>query len=218
MNYSVILNFLGELNENNNREWFEKNKPAYLKAKKEFENIVEQLINRLAELDPELADLKPKQCIFRLYRDVRFSKDKRPYKNNFGAAFARGGRKSNHALYYIPLQPGNSFLASGIYHPPADILKSIRQEIEYNGADFKKIIDAKNFKEDFKELQGEKLKRPPKGFDGDDPNIELLKFKSYLAVHQVDDKIILRDNYLDFAIKIYKSAKPLYEFINHSFE
>jgi len=216
MDTKIILNFLSELKKNNNRDWFEANKNTYKKAAQEFEKGVEYLISQLSELDPLIGQLRPKDCIFRIYRDVRFSKDKSPYKPNFGAAISRGGRKSPFGLYYLHFEDDNSFVAGGIYMPPNDVLNKVRQEIDYNADEFKKIVNTSTFKKFFNELQGDKLKKTPKGYRPDDENIELLKFKSYLAVHNVNNKKVLEKDFLTYCIEVYKAMKPLNDFINRA--
>ena len=216
MDFKTILNFLAGLKKNNNREWFEANKKDYQKALKEFESIIAQLIKELAEFDQLIGTLKPKDCIFRIYRDVRFSKDKSPYKPNFGAAISRGGRKSNHALYYLHLEDNNSFIAGGIYMPPNDVLNKVRQEIDYNAMEFKKIISSSDFKKFFGELQGDKLKKAPKGYQPDDENIELLKFKSYLAVNNVSNQDVLKPNFIKYCLEVYEAMTPMNDFINRA--
>lgn len=218
METKPILDFLGELTKNNNREWFEANKPTYKKVKKHFDDIIAELIKGLSELDPLLSELKPKDCTFRIYRDVRFSKNKDPYKTNFGAVIARGGRKSNYALFYFHLDAERSFLAGGIYMPPTDVLNQVRQEIDYNASEFREIISSKEFKKYFDKLDGEQLKRAPKGYSPDDPNIDLLKYKSYLAVHDVARDKVVAEDYIPYALKVYKAMLPMYNFINRSFD
>ncbi len=210
----TILDFLSELKKNNNRDWFEKNKPTFREAQKEFESAVNHLIIQLSEFDPAIGQLKPKDCIFRIYRDVRFSKNKDPYKENFGAAISRGGRKSPFALYYLHIEDENSFIAGGIYMPPSDVLAKVRQEIDYNAEELKTIIENPSFKKLFGELKGDKLKKAPRGYDPENENIELIKHKSYLAVHNVKNEKVLQNNYLDYCLDVYKEIKPLNDFLN----
>ncbi|MBK8413382.1 MAG: DUF2461 domain-containing protein [Bacteroidetes bacterium] len=132
------LDFLKALKKNNNREWFDVNRSKYEEAKADFEKFVETLLPLLSKENSKLKDLKVKDCVFRIYRDVRFSKNKDPYKTNFGAYFVEGGKKSSKAGYYIQIEPGNSFLAGGCWMPEAPVLKAIRQEIDYNLKDFEK--------------------------------------------------------------------------------
>ena len=146
-----ILDFLKDLDKNNNREWFHANKPYYNEAKSEFESYVNQLIPEIQNLDKKIGELSVKNSLFRIYRDVRFSKDKSPYKTNMGAYFSKGGRKLGNAGYYIHVQPGNSFIGGGIYMPPSDILKKLRTEIYNFSEDYIKIVTNKNFIKTFKE-------------------------------------------------------------------
>lgn len=218
MNFSKILSFLADLKKNNNREWFEKNKPVYQEALKEYESVIKYLIDHLGKVEPGIADLKPKDCIFRIYRDVRFSKDKSPYKPNFGAAISRGGRKSPYALYYLHLEDGGSFLAGGIYMPPNDLLAKVRQEIDYNAGEFREIIQAPDFKKYFGELGGDKLKKAPKGYSPDDENIELLKHKSYIAMHYVSNEEVMAKAFPEKMTKVMLAMKPMNDFINRALD
>ena len=214
MDLKIILEFLANLKINNNRDWFEANKNTYKKAASEFEKVVEYLIQQLSAFDPAIGQLKPKDCIFRIYRDVRFGKDKSPYKVNFGAAISKGGKKSPDALYYIHLEIDNSFLAGGIYMPPSDLLAKVRQELDYNASEFKRIIEHADFKKFFGQMEGEKLKKAPRGYDPDHENIELLKHKSYLAVSKLKNNQVLDKNFLDNCMKVYAAMKPLNDFLN----
>jgi len=208
------LDFLKELKANNNREWFNENRKTYESAKTEFESLVNNLIPKIYEFDPEIGSLTAKQCVFRIFRDVRFSKDKSPYKVNMGGFMSKGGRKGFHSGYYVHIEPGKSFLGGGIYMPPADVLKKIRQEIMYNVDEYKNIINNPAFKKIFTQMEGEKLKRPPKGFPADFPDIELLKYKSYVVLHEVKDKNILSENFENNIIDVFKTMYPLNEFLN----
>jgi len=218
METKTILDFIHQLKENNNREWFEANRKMYQKSKKEFEALLAELIKGLSELDPQLEGLKPKDCTFRINRDIRFSKDKRPYKTNFGGVIARGGKKSHHALFYIHLEPGNCFLAGGVYMPANEYLNMVRQEIDYNPEEFRSIINDAAFKKYFGGLEGEKLKRAPKGYSPDNPNIDLINFKSYLAMHNVSDQLVTSEKLVPYALEIYRAMMPMYNFINRSFD
>ena len=215
MNTKLILQFLKTLQKNNNREWFHANKGKFEVAKTEFEIITATLIQGISKFDKVLTGVEPKQCIYRIYRDVRFGKDKTPYKTHVGALLADEGRKTSKAFYYIHLEPGGkTIVGGGLYMPQGEVIKKIRQEIDYNSAEFKKIINNKKFKTQFGELQGEKLKRAPKGYSPEDPNIELLKLKSYLAVHTFTDKEVTADNFIKDCISMYKTMKPLNDFLN----
>lgn len=209
-----IISFLSELNHNNNREWFTENKRHYLEAKKNFEELVAILIPKLAEDDPQLKGLDVKKTVFRIYRDVRFSKDKRPYKTNMGAYMAKGGRKSPYAGYYIHCEPGGSFLGGGMYHPPGDVLKKIRSEIYFNANEFKQIINSDAFIKTYGEIRGQKLVRPPVGFPKDFSDIELLKFKDYTAFTMVKDDFFDDSGFIKNTVDIFRILKPFNDFLN----
>lgn len=213
-----VIPFLTELKKNNNREWFQANKKKYDQAKTEFETFVNGLIAELVKIDPQIGTLTAKECVFRIFRDVRFSNDKSPYKTNMGGFIARGGRKGGYSGYYIHIDPEGSFIAGGLYMPPADILKKVRQEIMYNVEEFKGIIHKASFQKAYGQLEGEMLKRPPKDFPADFPDIELLKFKSYTVLHAIDAGTILNPDFTKYAINIFKELKPLNHFLNRAME
>lgn len=211
----IVLDFLKDLKDNNNREWFNENKKRYQDAKAAFDDFINRLIPRLREFDSSIDMITAKDCTFRIYRDVRFSKDKSPYKTNMGGYIARGGRKSQYAGYYVHLEPGQSFLAGGMYMPPPDLLKNIREEIYQNIDEFKSIIERKSFRETFGPFHDpDKLKNPPKGYDSDWPDVDLLKHKSYAVMHVVDDDKVVSGDYLDYAVVIFKELYPLNRFFN----
>jgi len=199
-----ILNFLKQLQENNHKDWMTENKSVYQEAKKVFEEIVEKIIQEITTFDKDIADLSPKKCIFRLNRDIRFSKDKTPYKTNFGASMQKNGKKSPFSGYYLHIQPEHkSFLAAGIYMPTSDVLKKVRQEIDYNLQEFEEIITDTTFKKYFEEIRGEKLKSNPRGYKIDNPAIEFLKMKSFTIIHNLSDEEIEHKNFLQNIIPIY---------------
>ena len=214
MSLSPVLGFLSRLAANNNKEWMDANKKDYLKQKEVFVAFIDQLLKALVPLDEGLTGLQPKDCIFRINRDIRFSPNKSPYKNNFGAAMSPGGKKSPNALYYIHLQPGNSFIAGGIYQPDAEYLKKIRQEIDYNAAELKKIADQPDFKRYFGSITGEALKTMPKGYPADHPNAELLKFKSYLVSHNFTDQEVGAADFFARCMEIYRVMVPFNNYLN----
>ncbi len=210
------LSFLKQLKSNNNKPWFDKNKDKYLNAKGDVEAFIEELIKSFTVFDKSLSGLTAKDCVFRIYRDVRFAKDKRPYKTNMGAGINAGGKKMEIAGYYMHLEPnGKSLIAGGRWMPDADHLKKIRQEIDYNGKEFRKILNNKDFKKYFGELDTEyKLSRPPKGYDKDHPDIELLKLNSYIVWHEYTDKEVLSKNFVKEVAKGAKIMKPLLDYLN----
>ncbi len=213
----ATFQFLTDLKANNQREWFTANKKRYEEAKAEFEVFVEALITRIVAFDPSISHHKAKDCVFRIYRDVRFSKDKSPYKTHFGAHVTPAKSRSEihtRAGYYIHIEPGASMLAGGAYLPEATWLKNIRQEIDYNGAEFRSIIEGKGFKAIFGQVEGDKLKTMPKGYAVDHPDIELLKHKSFLASHALTDKQVLDAGFADHAAMVFKVLHPFDQFLN----
>ncbi|HOK24982.1 MAG TPA: DUF2461 domain-containing protein [Bacteroidales bacterium] len=210
------VEFLKALALNNNRDWFEAHRVNYETSRKNFEAFVQAFIDRITEFDPVLKGLEAKSCIFRINRDIRFSNDKSPYKTNFGALIIRGGRKNIHrfAGYYIHLEPGEYMIAGGAYLPPPEWLAAIREKIAEKPEEFLKIIENKDFKKYFGELDDEKLKSAPRGFSPDHPYIELLKFKSYTVVNYISEKKVLSPDYLDYAVKVAEVLKPFNDFFN----
>ncbi len=212
----LVLDFLRELKENNNREWFNNNRKLYENAKEDFETILNKLILAVYSFDPKIGTLTTKECIFRIFRDVRFSKDKSPYKTNFGGFISRGGRKGGYAGYYVHIEPGKSFLGGGIYIPSADMLKALRKEIYYNADEFKRIINDNTFKKYFKNIEGEKLKRPPKDFPPEFPDIDLLKYKSYVVLHEMTDDKLLSERFEEYCTNVFKKMYSLNQFVNRA--
>jgi uncharacterized protein (TIGR02453 family) len=215
MDFDHILKFLKRLAKNNNRVWFEKNKPVYLEAKEGFDQFLEKLLEELIKLDEGLAGLNPKKLAFRIYRDVRFSKDKKPYKVNMGAGFSPGGKMIQEPGYYLHIQPGNkSFLAGGLYMPDADNMTKIRQEIDYNTETLLKILNDRKFKKFFPSLDVfDKLKTAPKGYAKDHPHIELLKHKSFIVSHLFTDKEVKSKKFVKQVAETAKIIKPLNDFL-----
>ena len=215
MNSAFILSFLSDLRRNNNRNWFEKNKYRYKEALGYFTEVVHEIIKELGRTEPEISLLEPKDCIFRIYRDIRFSKDKTPYKLYFGAYFSAGGKSGAQAGYYLHFEPEDeSFLGGGLYHPAAEKLAKVRQEIDYNASELASIVKRENFKRIFGEIQGESLVRPPKGYSEDHPQIELLKLKDFFVIHKLSDKSIKEKNFVRNAVSKYKTMKPFNDFLN----
>ncbi|MHC1708551.1 MAG: DUF2461 domain-containing protein [Bacteroidales bacterium] len=217
----TCLDFLKDLSQNNNREWFDANRNQYEKAKKIFEGITDKLLTGIKVIDPTIGAVKAKDCTFRIFRDTRFSHDKTPYKTNMGSFMARGGRKSIYAGYYLHLEPGGkSFAGGGIYMPPADSLKLVRQEIFYNVDEFKKILNHKDFKKIYNGLDsmGDELKKAPQGYDPAWPDINLLKYKSYVVGKYMSDEELSSNNALEGILPAFKSLQPLVSFINRALE
>ncbi len=213
MGAKEILQFLKKLSKENNREWFLANKEEYLQTKSDFEELIKHQIDLLSSDDRSYEGLDAKDCIFRIYRDVRFSKDKKPYKNNFGAFIAPGGRKASMPGYYFHIEPGKSFAGGGVYRPGPKILKVLRQEIDYNLDKFKEVINESSFRKNFKELQGRKLKRAPKGYDEKNPAIEYLKYQDFIVSKPLSDKELCDPDLDKNLFHIFNSMKSFNEFL-----
>lgn len=212
------LDFLNQLNDNNNKVWFDENRKKYEGAKLDFEQFIGEVLDANIALIPELEGRKAKDCIFRIYKDVRFSKDKIPYKNNFGAGFGKGDKKMNVAGFYIHLQPGNnSFVGGGIWMPEAATLKAIRQEIDYHFEEFQSIIAKASFAKMFGGLdQSEKLVRAPKDYEETNPAIDFLKLKSFTVGTRLGDKDMLEKNAVAKIATAVKEMKPFIDFLNRA--
>lgn len=211
-----VIQFLQELSENNNREWFQKNKNRYDASREKMLFLTEVIINEIRKFDSDIPLLEPKDCLFRIFRDVRFSNDKRPYKTNFGSFIAKGGRKSIYSGYYFHIDPSGSFVGGGIYMPAAEPLKAIRQYIAENGEEFSSIITNKSFKNVFPEMMDDKLKTVPKGYSPDHEFIDLLRYKSFAFSSQLSKSQILADNYVEILVNSFKTLYPVNRFLNEA--
>lgn len=211
--------FLQTLQKNNNREWFTENKSWYEQSRADFEKLVSQLIPAMAEFDPNIQYLQPKKCIFRIYRDIRFSQDKTPYKTHFGAVFSPVLNKKN-AGYYIHIDPTGNFLTCGHYMLMPEELKKIRKGIYEDFDTFQSIINQENFKKEFGNLCMEEnmLKRVPNGFNKNHPAAEYLKLKNFYVMKSFSDKKLFTDNFIDYAASIFKEMQPLNDFLNNLLE
>jgi uncharacterized protein (TIGR02453 family) len=211
------LNFLSDLNKNNNRDWFSSNRNRYNEAKAEYEAFVQAVINEISKFDPILKGLEAKTCMYRINRDIRFSNDKTIYKTYMGAFIVKGGKNNGdkYAGYYIHVEPGNnSMIAGGAYVPPMPWLTAIRKNIDGQGDRFHKILHNKDLIDYFGDLEGEKLKSAPKGFSRDHPDIEFLKMKSYLVSRLFSDREITSEKVFELLIKGCRAMKPLNDFLN----
>ena len=214
--FEKSLDFLRKLRDNNNRDWYHAHKSLYNEAKLEFEHVTEILIHEVVQFDKSIAGIQPKDCIFRIFRDVRFSADKSPYKTNFGTFLVPGGRKSSFAGYYLHIEPGGSFIASGIYMPPPSILLAIRKDIFTYTDEFKNTINSKEVKELFGEISGDKLKLAPKGFPKEFPDIDLLKYKNYGLLRMKTDREIMDAEVLKEIIHCFEVTSPFVKFLNEA--
>jgi uncharacterized protein (TIGR02453 family) len=216
------VQFLSALKENNNKPWFDTNRKTYETAKKNFAEVVQELIKSIGKFDKDIEEtqLEAKNCTFRINRDVRFSKNKDPYKTNFGASFNKGGKKANSAGYYLHIDSNQCFMAGGIWMPEPEYLRKIRVEIDYNFDEFKNILKADAFKNTFTNgLDRESSTvRPPKGYDETNPAIELIKLKSFTASSVIDSKEILKPNFTDTVLAGFKAMQPYIAFLNRAIE
>jgi len=211
------ISFIGKLSKNNNKPWFDKHRDEYEAAKEDFELLVTEILGGLSVTEPMFKEQKAKDCIFRIFRDVRFSKDKTPYKAHFGAFFSRGGRKFPGAGYYLHIEPGGkSFAGGGLWVPEAPLLKAVRQEIDYNFAEFKKIIEDKKFKKFFAKIDGEQLKTLPAGYKEDNPAIEYLKMKSFTVGHNLPDTDLTGKGLVKKVMDVFTTMRPFADFLNRS--
>ena len=202
------LDFLKDLKANNNRDWFTENKPRYEKSHKEMYTFAESIIERLNEFD-SISTPSGKKSLYRIYRDVRFSKNKDPYKTNRSGSFSREGA-DRRGGYYFSISPGETIIGGGFYQPNADDLNLIRKQIEMDASPLRKVLNSKNFKQTFGELLGEQLKTAPRGFEKDDPNIDLLRYKSFYVFKTFSDKELLADNFESKVIEVYKAIQPFF--------
>ncbi len=207
----IVLDFLAQLRQNNDREWFAEHKADYETAKLNFEAFVEDVIMNFSPVE-DLLGLSPKDCTFRIYKDVRFSRDKSPYKTNFACVFGRGGRKKAHFPYYLHIQPGESFTGGGVYMPDAAQIKRIRQTIDEDPRALKAILAEKRFKKAFGEMDGEKLKTAPKGYPVDHPDLALLQHKQFLASHSFTDAEVAAPKFMKQFIDHCATLKPFLEY------
>jgi uncharacterized protein (TIGR02453 family) len=215
MHIRDLIQFLGELSENNNRAWFVMNKPRYDILRAEFLELVTRLIGDISKFDPAIAGCNPKKALFRINRDMRFSHDKRPYKTTFSAALTASGLKKpsqgGGPAYYFHIDASGSLLiAGGEYMPPSDRLRAIRQQVVADAAGFTKVLKNKKLKESFGDLQDEgKLTRPPKGFDADAPHLEYIKLKNFIVWKETDLKKRLSADLRKEVAAGFKDAYPL---------
>jgi len=218
--YPKTLHFLSELKKNNSREWFQAHKQEYERIRKNFEDFSTVLLENLQSFDETLRSLEIKQCLFRIYRDVRFSPNKEPYKTHLGVYFAKnGGRNSHFAGYYFHLDPEESFFGGGIYMPLPEYLKAIRKEIYYQIDEFKAILDAPDFRKYYDGIEEiEKLKKAPADLPKDFPDIELLKNKHFFSSHFFNPQDAVKEDFINFVTHGLKVVKPLVDFVNFTVE
>lgn len=218
MNLLSIVEFLKELKDNNTREWFAENKNRYTVLKSYFEDVCKDLILKIAEFDNDIKNVDVKDCVFRIYKDVRFSHDKTPYKTHFAIYIASaGGRKSQRGGYYLHIDPAGSFVAVGVWCPPPNVLKALRQSVYDNIDELEEIINKDDFKNNFGDFYEEdKLKKIPAGFPKDFKHADLLKLKHYMVDYKLDDTMLGSENVTTKIAEIVKKGYPLNKFLNYT--
>lgn len=213
------LEFLRDLKTNNNRDWFLENKKRYEIFKNDYLQTATDLLDALKPLDPSLSMLEGKKCTFRINRDIRFSKDKTPYKTHLSFWFSSGAKGQNRSGYYIHLEKGASFIAGGLYCPEADDLKKIRKEIAFFYDDLEEILDEKSFKKEFGDFAREEkntLKNPPRGYEKEHPAIDLLKLKSFESAQKIDYTAATKKDFVTVMSQKLIVLKPLNDFLNRA--
>lgn len=214
-----VLEFLKQLAANNDRDWFNAHKEDYLKVKAEVEDFTRLLIAEVAKLEPEAAYLTPSDCLYRIYRDTRFSSDKTPYKNHIGIYInPRGGKKSEFCGYYVHIQPGECLVAGGAWFPEAPLLKEYRSEIYHNIDEYITILENPEFSKHFKPYWQEPLKTAPKGFPKDFPYLDLLKPKSFVFACELTDREFCSKNIVKKLAELFRILKPYDDFFNFTLE
>lgn len=212
-----IFRFLRELRENNNREWFQANKEWYLRVKAKHEAFINQVIEVLAKREPDVEGLEAKDCTYRIYRDMRFSPDKTPYKTHIGAYMVRGGKKSPRAGYYIHLEPDHCLFGGGIWCPELSLLKALRQDVHDNIEEFTGIVEDPKFSK-YYVVEGEKLKNVPAPFPKDFAGGEWLKFKSYTVSNYVPESFFKGEHVIEHIVDRLMLMQPFNRFLNYTVE
>ena len=220
-NSNTILPFLSDLAQNNNRSWFQENRERYDIARQAFIDLTATLINEIGQFDPQVRYLEPKECLFRIYRDTRFSPDKAPYKRHFGSYIAmNGGHRSLYSGYYIHLEPGNCLLSGGIWCADNQGIKHFRSYIDTEYDSLFEIMAQPNFRQYFGDHLHcfESLKRQPMGYPADHPAIEFLKMKQWLTRHPFDDSLLTSPDLIPHLVDAAKAMIPFSHWCNKSFE
>jgi uncharacterized protein (TIGR02453 family) len=209
-----VLDFLNGLQKNNNKAWFEKNRPAYESAREHFEVFIDQLIVGFGSVE-DLGGVTARDCVMRIYRDIRFSKDKSPYKRSMAASIGPGGKKSTRLNYYLHIEPqGASIIAGGLHAPDPTQITKFREAMDRNAEPFKEVVNNKSFKQTFGAVEGEKLKTAPKGYERDHPEIEWLRLKEVVAVQHLTDATVLSPKFSDHVMDAFMTMKPFLDYLN----
>jgi uncharacterized protein (TIGR02453 family) len=213
------LSFLRDLKKNNNKAWFDEHRERYAKERASFIEFTAEMLKRIAVFDPTIADLEPARCIFRINRDVRFSKDKSPYKSHFAFSITRGGKRTPFAGYYLHLEPGSIFAGGGIYAPEPALLKAVRDEIYFCFEEFDQILKEKAFKKQFGGLSElEKLKTSPKGYESGNPALPYLANKHFVVSASIPDTVVTEAKFGEQLENLFRIQKPFIDFLNRAIE
>ena len=215
------LRFLSQLKKNNNKPWFDAQRAQYEAARIDFSNFIQLVMDALQKSDTTITGLTSRDCLFRINRDIRFSKDKTPYKVAFGASIKRGGRKSGFAGYYFHLEPGQSFMGGGLWMPEAPALKNMRQEVDYNWEEFQSILQEKNFQKIYGDVYkgGDvSLSSMPKGYEKDNHAAAYLRLKSFIAETKIADEELTKSSLHKKTVAAFEALQPLLNFINRTIE
>lgn len=209
--------FFRELKENNNKAWFELNKDRYNEIKDEFILFMADFIDRIKALD-EIPVLEPKKTVFRIHRDVRFAKDKTPFKTHIASVIDRGKDWHHKCGFYLHIEPGNCFVGGGAWEPTKEALKAIRQEIDYNPSELISLLNDKNFIHHFGHITGDKLKTAPRDYNMDHPQIEFLKHKQFLVSKKFSDKEVVDKNFINLLVETYQASLPFFNYFDVVFK
>ncbi len=217
MDLQFTLDFLSDLATHNNKEWMDDNRKQYQEAKNQVIELVAEVLAKISQFDSGMEGIDARKTLFRINRDIRFSKNKDPYKTNFGASLVEGGRKSGNPGYYLHIMPDNNFVGGGIYQPDPGTLQKVRQEIDYNGTKLREIIEEKTFRKIYDQPHdADRLKTAPKGYPKDHPDLDLLQLKHYVFMNQVEQKEVIKDSFVDRTVEAYKVIHPFNQFLKEA--
>ncbi len=208
------LQFLREVKDNNNREWFAPNKPRYIAARENIRSWLSDLMTMMKNADERVV-VDPAHGVGRIYRDIRFSHNKEPFRTYLGAFVLRAPEGRN-CEFYIHFEPGNIFVGGGIYAPEPVQLRLIRDDLAYSTAEIEKIVGKASFKKYFGQVDGERLQRAPKGFQPDHPSIEWLRLKQYLILRPLTDEQVLQANFTEEVFKTFLEGKPFFDYLDRA--
>lgn len=212
------VDFITDLRQNNNREWFEDNRDRYEDARADFISFIGVWLMEIEKFDDSVTGMDPRRCMFRIYRDSRFSNNKTPFKTNLGARILPGGSKALHLRtgYYLNVEPGACRVSGGAFRPEPDWLNAIRDRLVRDSSKMRKILNARSFKANFGTLGGEAVKTAPRGYAKDHPDIDLIRYKSLLARHPLDDGRLTRPGFLKHIARVCRAMKPLKDYLDDS--